>query len=441
MPSSISRRKFLQTAAGISAASIPAWAQDAGPQIILRPTQRPSHAPTLWLGAVTPTSAVVKTKLPPGTASRLLVLKAGAAPLSFKPQAVRDPQSNVTTFVLAGLEPASLYTLTLEVLGRPASFPPGVLRTFPPANKPASFSFAFSSCARTGSQHRVFTTIVRKEPAFFLHLGDFHYVNISRNDPRLFRAAWDTVLSSSTQGALYRTIPLDYVWDDHDFGPNNCDRRSPSRDAARAVYREYAPHYPLVSDGPIQHAFSIARARFIITDLRSERTPVGEKDGPNKSLMGSGQKEWFKRELLAASRSHALVFWGSSVPWNGQSSSDAWANYQHERREIANFIARHRIRNLCILCGDAHMLAADDGTYSDFGDESESLVRVLHGSALDQAGSFKGGPYSHRSYLPRSEEGCFGWVNVEDDGTHVAVSFTGRNQKDEVKVSLAFTVA
>jgi hypothetical protein len=37
-------------------------------------------------------------------------------------------------------------------------------------------------------------------------------------------------------------------------------------------------------------------------------------------------------------------------------------------------------------------------------------------------------------------EGCFGWVKVHDDGKQVKVEFTGRNDRDEEKVKLSFTV-
>lgn len=432
------RRTFVRTLAGsIGAASLPAWAQG---EVDL--PQKPSGIPTIWVGGVTPESGVVKTKLPPGTPCKLYLLAPGEAPLVFAPEP--GSRSAVTTFRPSGLAPGTTYTCTLEVLGQPASYPPAVLRTFPPAGRAASFAFAFSSCARTGSEHPVFSTIEQRRPAFFLHLGDLHYSNITRNDPRHYRAAWDTVLSSSTQGPLYRTTPFVHIWDDHDFGPNDSDRRAPGSPAARAVFREYAPHYPLAAgegDAAIYHAFSLGRVRFLLTDLRSERSPEKLPDSAAKTMMGAAQKAWFFRELLESSRTHALVFWGSSVPWIGSGKGgDAWANYATERAELADFIAAHGIRNLCILCGDAHMIAADDGTNSDYSAAGNLHIPVLHGSALDQSGSYKGGPYSHGHYLPTGGEGCFGWVEVEDDGASVAVDFSGRNHEDIAKVGLRFRV-
>jgi alkaline phosphatase D len=424
--------------AGLGAAVLPARAVEEEMPIPAKPT----GIPTMWVGAVTHESAVVKTRLPPRAEARLLVSAAGGEPLIFQPEPVADSKGTVRMFRPHGLAFATRYTCTLEVNGKPATYPPVKFRTFPTPGNAASFAFAFGSCARTGSEHEVFDTIRGRDPAFFLHLGDMHYVNISRDDPRYFRAAWDTVLASTTQGALYRSVPLAYVWDDHDFGPNDADGRSPSRAAARRVYREYAPHYPLpAGDGAIYQAFSFGRARFIMTDLRSERSPKKMPDGAGKTMLGARQKEWFKRELADASRSHAVVFWASSVPWiGGGEAGDGWQNYAAERKEIANFIAENGIRNLVILCGDAHMLAADDGTNGDYSDAGGLRIPVLHGSALDQRGRFKGGPYSAGYHVPEPGEGCFGWVSVSDSPDQVRVEFTGRDEYDFVKVRLKFAV-
>jgi phosphodiesterase/alkaline phosphatase D-like protein len=51
-----------------------------------------------------------------------------------------------------------------------------------------------------------------------------HYRNINQNDRTLFRQAYSEVFGSRAQGALYANVPLIYVWDDHDFNPDNSDR-------------------------------------------------------------------------------------------------------------------------------------------------------------------------------------------------------------------------
>ena len=137
------RRQFLRhaTGAGLAAAAASALAQDEEP--ILRLPVTPSGIPTMWLGAVTPTSAVVKAKLPRGARARLLVrpVESGAGELAFGPEYLGG--AAVATFRVAGLSAATRYTYALEVEGKPSIYPPGVLRTFPEEGKPASVKFAF----------------------------------------------------------------------------------------------------------------------------------------------------------------------------------------------------------------------------------------------------------------------------------------------------------
>jgi len=355
----------------------------------------------------------------------------------------RKERSNIAEFHIDGLQPGTEYLYgfgakagSVEAAGRFRTFPDGA----------ASFRFVFASCARTGSEHEVFNTILRCDPLFFLHVGDLHYRNIDRNDRALFQQAYSEVFGSNVQRTLYANVPLIYVWDDHDFGPNNSDRFAPGRIASRLTYQECVPHYPLAfgtGDVPICHAFSIGRVRFVMTDLRSERSPAKSSDGPEKTMLGWAQKEWFKRELLSAKSSFALIFWVSSVPWTGKShrGDDGWAAFPIERQEIADFIKANGIRNLCILCGDAHMLGADDGRNGDFASDGGAPVPSLQAAPLDRPASFKGGPYSHGHYLPKRGEGCFGYVEVHDNGREISVLFTGRNHRDEKRVILGFTVA
>jgi hypothetical protein len=64
----------------------------------------------------------------------------------------------------------------------------------------------------------------------------------------------------------------------------------------------------------------------------------------------------------------------------------------------------------------------------------------MAGAPLDQDASIKGGPYSQGVYKPAKGEGCFGFVQVSDDGRRIAVHYSGRNNRNEEKISLRFTV-
>jgi len=430
-----------------------------------------------WSGGVTPTSALVKAKLvEEGLDARLAVATDPALKSRFYVGPLRSDTNHhrVVEFPLSGLKPNTQYYYALEIKGRIDKRKQGQFRTFPMA--PASFSFAFASCARTASTSDVFDTIRGNHPLFFMNMGDFHYLNISSNDPARFRAAYDLVLSSPQQSSLYRNIPFVYIWDDHDFGGNNSNRKASSHEAALKTYEEYVPHYPLASgegDVPIYQTFTVGRAKFILTDLRSERDEAKKKDTAEKTMMGAKQKTWFKQELLSARDQYPLIFWVSSVPWLGQAHTnyyrsvrtnqfgfihhtnltgratrrlrppgdeDHWAVYSHERREIADFIKSNHISGVCILHGDAHMLGADDGTDSDFATDGGAPLPVMCAAPLDQDPSIKGGPYSQGIYRVRKGEGAFGYITVTDSGGEIRVSYSGRNNKNEEKITLQFTV-
>jgi phosphodiesterase/alkaline phosphatase D-like protein len=444
--------------------------------------------PVIWRGplsgGVTHTSAVVKAKLRyRGHVARLLVSTNAefTNAFTFGPSTASLERGNMVEFTASGLEPNTQYFYALEVNGvlqRPWR---GGFRTFPRENEPGSFTFAFASCARTGSDSLVFATIRSLRPLFYLNTGDFHYLNITSNALVKFRMAYDAVLLSPRQSLLYRSLPLVYVWDDHDFAGNNSDRRAPSHFAARHVYEEYIPHYAMpagVGNVPIYQSFVVGRVKFIVTDLRSERDPASLPDGPGKSMLGAKQKEWFKNELLAAKGKYPLVIWVSSVPWIGTAGvnhypvhdnvwgfvhhtnawqfdrtpslaeelrrqfgrADFWGAFAHERREISDFMRTHGITNLAIVHGDSHMLAADDGRHSDYSSAGGLRIPVMCAGPLDQDASLKGGPYSQGVYRARDREGCFGLVTVRDAGARIDVQFSGRNYLNEEKISLRFAV-
>jgi prolyl oligopeptidase len=451
-------------------------------------------------GGVTPTSAVVKGKVAREGMSVRLAVSQNALLTSptFTPKVTSDTNhNNVVAFEAKNLTPDTQYYYALEIDGRLDRKTRGMFKTFP-APGSASFTFAFASCGRTGSTRNIFDRIREHQPLFYMNMGDFHYQDINTNRPELFRAAYDAVLASPQQADLYRSTPLVYMWDDHDYAGNNSSKRSKSHIAARSVYDEYVPHYPFhdpALDGPINHSFSVGRVKFIITDLRSERDEPRVRDDAKKSLMGVEQKQWFKDELLAANGKYPLIFWMTSVPFIGErgkspyatlktnvygyihhtqsnlfnvrtnrsgrnsgsntnapggnnnpngggGDEDHWSAFSFERREIADFIKSNKISGVAILHGDSHMMAADDGSNADYATGGGAPIPVMCGGPLDQNPSLKGGPYSEGVYRVRDREGesGFGLIHVRDRGNEIEVDYTGRNNTNKVTVSLKFAV-
>jgi phosphodiesterase/alkaline phosphatase D-like protein len=306
----------------------------------------------IWAGGTTPTGVSVRAQLDEDSAGVRLAVSENEdmSEAVYTAETVADKTENrrVVSFDVGGLKPGTAYYYAVETDGHMDMTRQGRFRTAPQG--PGSFSFAFASCARSGSNGAVYDAIRESDPLFFLAIGDWFYGDISTNNPDLYRAAYKDTLTRPAQAALYRSTSTGDVWDDHDYGGNNGDRESPSREAVRTVYREMVPHYPLpagAGDAAIYQAFTAGRVRFILTDTRSERSPASAPDTSEKSLLGAAQKEWLKTELLAAKRQvpHRL---GEPRPGSKYAGAgkDNWGGYDTERREIAGFHCENDIEAL-----------------------------------------------------------------------------------------------
>ena len=260
-----------------------------------------------------------------------------------------------------------------------------------------SFKFGTASCANTGSTEIIFDTIRGDNLDFFVHTGDIHYADIGTNNVSLFHSAIEQVFASARQRDLWSSLPMYYMWDDHDYGPNDSHKDSPQRPAAVEFYRDRVPSPTLINtdpDGAVYYSFVRGRVRFIATDLRSERFNKGTFPSldPQQLMMSQAQLDWFKSELDSANTDGHAICWINTVPWieavtNG---SDAWGGYAAQRQEIADYITQQGYGNrIFIVSGDMHRLAFDDGTSVN----NDGSLYVVQSAPLDRTASSKGGPY------------------------------------------------
>jgi len=392
-----------------------------------RPELEMDRVRWMWTGGLEADTVTVVAGIAAGGESvRIRLSPSVGAPVWSPPIAV--PTIGIVRHRFDGLRPGTEHRVEVEVDGRiDATRGRGRVRT--PEVGPMSFTVAVGACARVGSNGAVFDEIARLDPLLFLATGDLHYGNLADTDPASFRTAWERLLTRPGPASLFARTPVAYVWDDHDYGPNDADAASPSRATARIAYRQVVPHYPLVApgDAPIQQAFTIGRVRFVLSDLRSERTA--------EHMTSPAQQAWLIDELTRASATHAAVVWVSAVPWIGRpvAGSDSWAGYPDDRRAIADALDAAGVENLVMVAGDAHMVAIDDGTNTGYASGGGPGFPLLHAAALDRPGGVKGGPYSEGTF---PGGGQFGTVRVVDDGgDRLVVELAGRTWDGRTLVS------
>lgn len=386
----------------------------------------------IWAGGLDSRGVTVTARL--ATDGRRAVLVARSTTGEEHRSAVAAAgEHRIVRLRLDGLTPDTAYDLQVEVdavLDRGRGF----THVHTPAEGAFSFRVAVASCARTMSNGAVFDEIRRQDPLLFLQIGDLHYRNLPSTSPGPFLEAFDQVLTRPGVAAFARAIPWAYVWDDHDYGDNDADSSSPTRTAARAAFRTAVPDFGVApGDAPINQAFTIGRVRFVMTDNRSERT--------DESMLGEAQTQWLIDEVTAASRTHALVVWANPSPWVGAPSatSDTWSRYDRDRRRIADAFATAGVQNLVMVSGDAHMVAIDDGTNTDYSTDRVGGFPLLQAAPLDRPGSVKGGPYTSPTF---TGGGQFGLVDVIDDGgATIRVTLAGHTWDGRTLVTLDRTFA
>ncbi|MEL7210244.1 MAG: hypothetical protein AAGK32_18770, partial [Actinomycetota bacterium] len=252
----------------------------------------------VWTGALHAEGITVVARVPDdGESVRLLVEPEDGDPVTTAPT-IPD-EYGLVRMPVDGLDPGTEHRFTV-VVDDDADRRRGTGRFRTPDAGAFSFRVTAGSCARNGSNGAVFDAIRAEEPLLHLALGDMHYENLESTDPEAFIDAYGRALTTPAQGALARAVPTAYIWDDHDYGPNDADATSPGRGAVREAYRAAVPHYDVTpGDAPINQAFTLGRVRFVLTDTRSEKH--------GEVMLGAEQLDWLLDELRTSASTHAAV--------------------------------------------------------------------------------------------------------------------------------------
>ena len=391
-------------------------------------------------GRLTTTGAIVSVKAGSSVPVRLLVSTSpDLAGGTFTPTVTPTTDTNLVAKIsVGGLTANTQYYYGVEENGvRRADI--GRFRTAATEGVALNVRFAFGTCTSDGNR-RAFTGVRNYNPFAFFIVGDLHYADLNTTIKTDYQNAWDRPLNSTRLRQCVSEVPLFYTWSDHDY----CGTDHAGRAAVRAAYRDYFPP-PLVDTGAIYYAFSHGRVRFIMLDTRSERDPVGNTDNSTKFMLSPTQEQWLKDQCTAAATAGQVIMLFSDCPYihNG-TSDDGWQRYKTQRARIAQFWADNNMqRRIVILHGDAHMLAGDDGTNSNYSTIAGKGPIVLCAASFGRGGSTKGGPYTTGTF---PDQGQYGIVQLTDSGGDtISGQFSGRRYEDDTTgdylvVSLSFTL-
>ena len=256
---------------------------------------------------------------------------------------------------LRGLEPGREYAYDVRVDGEKCAS--ARLRTFPAQGKPARFTVAFGGGAGfVPERERMWDVICAKQPLAMLMLGDNVYIDDPKHSAtqrycyyrRQSRPEWRRLTASTAMFAIY---------DDHDFGTNDCVPGAAIDQPAwkRPVWELFRKNWvnPSYGGGDAQPGcwfdVVIGDAQFFFLDGRYYR------DDEAGSMLGDSQKAWLLRSLCASTATFKVL--ATPVPITAgikPGSKDPWDGYPSEREEILQFIDAQPVDGVFWIAGDRH---------------------------------------------------------------------------------------
>ncbi|MBA7561406.1 hypothetical protein ES708_03044 [subsurface metagenome] len=325
-------------------------------------SHRPVHGP--MVGAVTHTSARFWVRMPGEAKVRVVVenLSDYRDSRKSKPVTAMSETDYTARMEIGNLKPGSTYHYRLQSRSgwRWIDGPSGQFATSPVPGTPSSFTIAFGGGAGFVPQHeRMWTTIGLFRPMALLLLGD----NVYSDDPEtpaMQRYCYYRRQSRPEYRRLLANTPVYAIWDDHDFGTNDC-WGGPEIDAPawkRPVWRLFRQNWinPAYGGGEEQpgtwYDFTIGSVHFIMLDGRYYRT---DPNTPDPSMLGPTQLRWLKERLASSKGTFKVVC--SPVPWDFRTkgdSKDTWNGFPDEREELFAFIEANRIEGVVLMSADRH---------------------------------------------------------------------------------------
>lgn len=276
----------------------------------------------------------------------------------------------------------------------------GRTRTMPSGPKDM-LRLAVTSCSNLngGQFYHSYENMSHQDIDAVLHLGDYMYessggtsgsgIDILPNHETTllddYRARYASYRLDTNLQKAHQLWPWYTVWDDHESANDSWYGGAQNHDStegdwqvrkaqAQQAYFEWLPirNNPTNNDYHIYRSFPLGSlGDLIMLDTRLEgrseqvATSSNAIDDPNRTILGTTQKQWFKDQLTQSTGKWKIVgqqvmfapleiFGGNIV------NADQWDGYRADRTEVIEYVTNNNIDNVVVLTGDIHTSWAND---------------------------------------------------------------------------------
>jgi alkaline phosphatase D len=269
---------------------------------------------------------------------------------------------------VSGLEADTVYEVKVEARGkssgRVTAGMEGVFRTAIPADKQKEVRFTVTTCHEyndmddPGKGFKIYRHMQALDPAFMVHTGDVIYYDHWAKDLPMAYWGWQRMFSLETCREFYSKVPCYFMKDDHDTWMNDCYPGWNNRFMGKftfgqgvEAFRRQVPY----GDVPYRTFRWGKDLQIWVTEGREYRSPNTMEDGPDKTIWGRQQLEWFRNSFAASDATFRVLVNATPIVgpdrWQ-KKDNHANSGFAHEGNLIREFLAAQK--NAFIVCGDRH---------------------------------------------------------------------------------------
>lgn len=277
-------------------------------------------------------------------------------------------------FSLTKLKPGTEYSLSIEARKSNSKEPTATLdasfTTAPKVDTVKSITFAVTTCSLFETRdagddgHHIYRSMQTMEPDFFVHAGDIIYYDLVpayATHIDLARFKWNRMFALTNLRNLLTEVPSYWMKDDHDSWNNDCWPTMQNEmgvftyEQGKQVFDEQVP----MSDKRHFRTFRWGKDLQVwMVEVRDHRSANFDPDGPDKSLWGTEQVQWFKETVEASDATFKILISPTPIVgpdhlWKGDMNDNhvdpGWA---YEGDMLRQYISKQK--NMYYICGDRH---------------------------------------------------------------------------------------
>jgi len=277
------------------------------------------------------------------------------------------PEKDFTyQFELTGLLPGKEYEILVEASPlkqtKISASISGKFKTAPAANAPAEVNFIVTTGTSYGdvdseAGYKFYSNSLKLDPDFFVHTGDIVYYDSEAKNIDLARWHWDRMYSFPNNIEFHRQVASYFIKDDHDTWMNDCYPYLETKFMGEFTFEQGKQVF--LDEVPMREkTYRTYRwgkdLQIWLVEGRDYRSSNDIPDGPDKTIWGKEQMNWFKSTVEESNATFKVLISPTPIvgPDRGNKNDNhANSGFQHEGDELRNFLSQQK---MVVVCGDRH---------------------------------------------------------------------------------------